>query len=188
MAHIIVFAITSYIFLSPALAHAVEPESGLSLGYKAYQNGSFEKAVEYLESAKKDDFIISDYTSYYLGEAYLSLNRFDEALNAFDACIKYHIKSPLAPLALEKIGDVYLTKGNIINSINTYKAFLAEYPDNSQTPYVLYKLISILISNNMLDEAIPFIRRLLVEFPQQEYSDFSNLKMLYHEIKKLDAD
>ena len=182
------FVITLCIFVSVTAANAVEHKNYLSLGYKAYHDGNFQKAAEYLESAQENDFIVSDYAAYYLGETYLSLHRFDEALNAFNACINYYIKSPLAPLAMEKMGDVYLAKGDVVNSILTYKSFLAEYPNTAQTAGVLYKLVSMLLSNNRQDEAVPFMKRLLIEFPQQEYSDFSNPQILTDEIKKLNID
>src|SRR4030067_832350 len=88
----IIFIIVLYLFLLPARIHAINLEDGLSLGYKAYKEGDFEKAVEHLESASKDDSIVSDYSLYYLGEAYLASDRFDDALNAFNACINYIIK------------------------------------------------------------------------------------------------
>ena len=182
------FVITLCMFVSVTAANAVEHKNYLSLGYKAYHDGNFQKAAEYLESAQENDFIVSDYAAYYLGETYLSLHRFDEALNAFNACINYYIKSPLAPLAMEKMGDVYLAKGDVVNSILTYKSFLAEYPNTAQTAGVLYKLVSMLLSNNRQDEAVPFMKRLLIEFPQQEYSDFSNPQILTDEIKKLNID
>ena len=182
------FVITLCMFVSVTAANAVEHKNYLSLGYKAYHDGNFQKAAEYLESAQENDFIVSDYVAYYLGETYLSLHRFDEALNAFNACINYYIKSPLAPLAMEKMGDVYLAKGDVVNSILAYKSFLAEYPNTAQTAGVLYKLVSMLLSNNRQDEAVPFMKRLLIEFPQQEYSDFSNPQILTDEIKKLNID
>lgn len=195
--HILAFAIALCMFVSVAVALPLSPSGGgqgeehknyLSLGYKAYQDGSFEKAIEYLESAQENDFIISDYAAYYLGETYLSLYRFDEALNAFNACVNYYIKSPLAPLAMEKIGDVYLAKSDVASSILAYKSLLAEYPNTAQTAGVLYKLASMLLSNNRQDQAVPFVKRLLTEFPQPEYSVFSNPQILIDEIKKLNID
>ena len=186
--HILAFAISLSMFASVTVANAVEHKNYLSLGYKAYQDGNFQQAAEYLESAQENDFMVSDYAAYYLGETYLSLHRFDEALNAFNACINYYIKSPLAPLAMEKMGDVYLAKGDVVNSILAYKSFLAEYPNTAQTAGVLYKLVSMLLSNNRQEEAVPFIQRLLIEFPQQDYSDFSNLQILTDEIEKLNTD
>ena len=196
--HIISFVVASYIFVAVPHVHAGEPENNLSLGYKAYQDGSFEKAIGYLESAGKGDPILSDYALYYLGEAYLSLNKLDEALNAFTACINYNAKGPLEPSAQEKIGDIYLAKGDITNSINTYKDILATYSDNPQTPdkdirgqapRILYKLIPLLLQSNRQGEAFPFIKRLLTEFPQAEYSDNSFIsQILSGEVRKLNID
>src|SRR3989337_3851523 len=93
--HILAFSISLSMFASVTVANAVEHKNYLSLGYKAYQDGNFQQAAEYLESAQENDFMVSDYAAYYLGETYLSLHRFDEALNAFNACINYYIKSPL---------------------------------------------------------------------------------------------
>ena len=181
----IIFIIVLYLFLLPARIHAINLEDGLSLGYKAYKEGDFEKAVEHLESASKDDSIVSDYSLYYLGEAYLASDRFDDALNAFNACINYIIKSPLSLHAMERMGDTYMAKGDIEGSITIYRYLLSKYQDNAQTPLVLSKLISILLSGNRKEEAAPFIKRLLIEFPQAEYP---HPQILSDEIKKLNAE
>ena len=188
--HIISFVVASYIFVAVPNVHAGEPENNLSLGYKAYQDGSFEKAIGYLESAGKDEPLLSDYSLYYLGEAYLALNRFDEALNAFTALTHAGgAKSPLEPSAQEKIGDIYLSKGDAANSINTYKGLLTGHSDNPQTPHILYKLIPLLLQSNRQGEAFPFIKRLLTEFPQAEYSDNSFIsQVLSGEVRKLNID
>ncbi|MBI3398104.1 MAG: transglycosylase SLT domain-containing protein [Deltaproteobacteria bacterium] len=180
--------IVSCVLTKVAHTYAAPIEENLSLGYKAYQDGNFEKAVEYLQSSKKDDFILSDYSFYYLGEAYLSLNRFDEAFDSFEACIKYYAKSPLASSAAERMGNVYFAKNDVANAINTYKGFLESYPNNPQTQSVLYKLVSILLSHNRYDEAIPFIKRLLTEFPQTYYDNSFVSQVLSNEVRKLNSD
>ena len=186
---LVIFLFTTLCILGLAVhTPAIESENNLSLGYNAYKDGNFEKAAEYLESAKKDDSVLSDYAVYYLGEAYLSLHRFDEALGTFKTCAKYYAKSPLTPSALERIGAVYIAKGDITNSIDSYKNFLKKYPNNPQTPSVIYKLVSTLVSHNRYDDAIPFIKKLLTEFPQT-YGDGSFAsQILSAEITKLNAD
>ncbi len=187
--HIISFVIALFIFAATPHVHAAELENNLSIGYKAYKEGSFEKAIEYLEAAKNDDSLLSDYVLYYLGEAYLAINKVDEALNAFTACINQNAKSPLAPSAIEKTGDIYLAKGDATSAINTYKGILTGYSDNLQTPLILYKLTSVLLLNNKYDEALPFIKRLLTEFPQTEYNDDSfTSQILSDEAVKLNMD
>src|SRR3989304_3662574 len=101
----IILIIAFYLLLLPAPIHAINLKDGLCLGYKPYKEGDFEKAVEHLEAASKCDSIVSDYSLYYLGEAYLASDRFDDALNAFNACINYIIKSPLSLHAMERMGD-----------------------------------------------------------------------------------
>lgn len=217
--HAISFALASYVAVSvlsvflpkqaypqssheqtEIFANAATPSNSLPLGYEAYQKGNFEKAAEYLESARESELMISDYAAYYLGETYISLNRFDEALNAFDICANYHIKSPMAPLAIERMGDVYLAKGDIENAINAYKGFLSEYQDNAKTADVLYKIVSMLLSSGRRDEAASFMKKLLIEFPQVEYSDNSIIaeskvlmrgfasQVMSNEVGKLTAD
>lgn len=187
---IIPFVVASCIFVAVPRVHAGEPENSLYLGYKAFQDGSFEKAIGYLASAEKDEPLLSDYSLYYLGEAYLALNRFDEALNAFTASIHAGgAKSPLEPSAQEKIGDIYLSKGDAANSINIYKGLLTGHSDNPQTPRMLYKLISLLLQGNRQEEAFPFIKRLLTEFPQAEHSDnILTSQVLSGEVGKLNMD
>lgn len=187
---IIAFVAASCIFVTVPRVHAGEPENNLYLGYKAFQDGSFEKAIGYLEAAEKDEPLLSDYSLYYLGEAYLALNRFDEALNAFTALTHDSgAKSPLVPSVQEKIGDIYLSKGDAANSINIYKGLLTGHSDNPQTPRILYKLIPLLLQGNRQEEAFPFIKRLLTEFPQAEYSDNPlTSQVLSGEVGKLNMD
>lgn len=183
----IIFAACIVVF--PICAHAALSENSLFLGYKAYQGGRFDEAIKYLEAAKKDDPLLSDYSLYYLGESYLSLNRLDEAFNAFQACTNNNPKSPLKSSAMEKIGDIYLAKGDAIGAINIYKEILTGHSDNTQTPRILYKSISALLQNNKYDEALPFIKRLLTEFPQTEYNDSSFAsQILSGEALKLNVD
>jgi soluble lytic murein transglycosylase len=189
--YILPLVVASCIFITVPRVHAGEPDNNLYLGYKAVHDGSFEKAIGHLKSAEKDEPLLSDYSLYYLGEAYLALNRFDEALNAFIGSITHSgaTKSPLEPSAQEKIGDIYLSKGDAENSINIYKVLLTGYSDNIQTPRILNKLIPLLLQGNRQEEAYPFIKRLLTEFPQADYSDDPlTSQVLSGELGKLNID
>ncbi len=165
----LIYLLFSIIFAAAPLVSSAWSENNLSIGYKAYKDGDFEKAAEYLEYAKKDDPLLLDYSSYYLGEAHLSLNKFDDAITAYNDCINSYIKSPFTPSAMDRMGDIYLAKGDIINAIASYKKVLENYPDYAATTDILYKIIFILQSNGMEDEAIPFLKRMLTEFPQEDY-------------------
>lgn len=186
---IIYVIIIAHIVIKTICADAAELEDNLALGYKAYKDNNFETAIAHLESAKNDDSILSDFALYYLGEAYLSISKLDEASNAFHNFTDYHTKSPLTPYAMERIGDVYLAKGQTVNSLNAYKKFLEKYPNSTQTPNIIYKLISILFSHGRYEEAVPFIKRLITEFPQIEFNDDSFAsQILSNEFRKLSID
>jgi len=151
---------------SQALAQPDTSRASFSLGYKASMEGDWEGALNHLQSVP-EDYILYDYSLYYLAETLFNLTRYDGAIEVYERLTP---ESLLAPLALTRIGDVYRTQGENLKAVDTYRRFLERYTNHKETPSVLYKLATTLLSLGREGEAIVAIKRLFVEYPLDRYT------------------
>ncbi len=94
-----------------------------------YQDGKYEEALNYLEDADIDDVIVKAGVYSLAGDCYVNLNKYDEALSAFDDAISVAEGNPnIAPLALYKKANIYRAQGNFAAEYEALKEIVEEYP------------------------------------------------------------
>ena len=94
---------------------------------------------------------------YYLGRAKYSENRFEEAINAFEQCLKRNAKNVKAE---ENLGLAYAGLGRIEDAISAYKTAMA-WQENALTkdawPYI--NMGDLLLDQNRSDEAVSYLQQ-----------------------------
>jgi tetratricopeptide (TPR) repeat protein len=94
---------------------------------------------------------------YYLGRAKYNENRFEEAINAFEQCLKRNTKNVKAE---ENLGLAYAGLGRIEDAISAYKTAMA-WQENALTkdawPYI--NMGDLLLDQNRSDEAVSYLQQ-----------------------------
>jgi tetratricopeptide (TPR) repeat protein len=94
---------------------------------------------------------------YYLGRAKYNENRFEEAIHAFEQCLKRNAKSVKAE---ENLGLAYAGLGRTEDAISAYKTAMI-WQENTPTkdagPYI--NMGDLLLDQNQTDAAVPYLRQ-----------------------------
>jgi tetratricopeptide (TPR) repeat protein len=94
---------------------------------------------------------------YYLGRTKYSENRFEEAINAFEQCLKRSAKNVKAE---ENLGLAYAGLGRTEDAISAYKTAMA-WQENALSkdawPYI--NMGDLLLDQNRTDEAVSYLRQ-----------------------------
>lgn len=113
-----------------ALSTAADPEviakSNLGIGQAYYEQGNYAPALDFLRPASEfEDAVLAARAQYLLAQSYTSLERYDEALAAYDAYLQ------LRPGLLDS--HIYTLKGDLYNTLGDYAQAIAHYQEAYRT-------------------------------------------------------
>ena len=134
---------TSYDFFEKGIAKssAHDAEVYYRAGFTAYESGYFEESVDYLKKAALSDSESGQYASYYLGMAYIRLDKKDFARSAFENASKKEFSKDVQFEALFNLGKIDFESGKYQDAL----AALTSYRDvvkNGDHKDEVYELIS----------------------------------------------
>ena len=109
-----------------ALSTGTDPRvvagSNLGMGQAYYAQGNYGPALDYLRpAAMAEDSVIAGRAQYLLAQSYTSLERYDEALTAYDTYLQ------LRPGLIDS--HIYAHKGDIFGSLGDYTQAIANYQE-----------------------------------------------------------
>lgn len=108
----------------------------LGQGIDYFQDGEYEKAAKSFRQAAAlspySDNAVDAYN--YLGQAYIKLEKTDEAIKTYQEAISYYPTDDSFYLAL---GDIYLGKGMLEEAGDAYEAAVRINPNNAESQYSL---------------------------------------------------
>ena len=108
--------------LSTTTDSQVLASSNLGMGQAYYKQGNFGPALDYLRiAAASEDMTIAGRAQYLLAKSFTSLERYDEALTAYDTYLQYR------PGLIDS--HIYSLKGDIYNLLGNYAQALANYQE-----------------------------------------------------------
>lgn len=94
-----------------------------------YNVGKYNEAVKYLGKFSSDDDVLNAQAKMLLGDSYVNLNKLDDALGAFNACIRAAAGNPqIVPVALLKEANIYDAQKNWQKALDCYTQIKNEYP------------------------------------------------------------
>lgn len=100
---------------------AVRDKSSLGIGQAYYEMENFAPALEYLrQAATSADPVIAGRANALLAQTYISLQRYDEAFQAYAAYLTLR-PGMLDSYIHEQMGDLYLTVSNPLQAIASYQ-------------------------------------------------------------------
>ena len=105
--------------------------AALYAGACHYQLGQYDEAAKYLARFSAGDLNIEPAALQLLGDAYVQLEEYKKAADAFEAAAKSG-NAIIAPMSLKKVGFVYLELGNKAAAKKAFETIKAEYPASTE--------------------------------------------------------
>ena len=101
----------------------------MEVAIRLYQEGNYEEALSYLKDTSADDHIAAAGVYTLMGDCYVNLKQYPEALKAYDKAVSKADKNPsIVPIVLIKEANVYRAEKNYEGEYNALKTIVDEYP------------------------------------------------------------
>lgn len=91
--------------------------------------GQFENAIEYLKQFESDDKMVAPIAYGAIGDAYMELNNFDDALVFYNKAVHTSENNFTTPIYLMKISVVHKQNGDYKKALETYKKIEKDFPN-----------------------------------------------------------
>lgn len=106
----------------------------VQVAIRLYAQKDYEGAISYLEDASIDDKVVAAGAKTLLGDCYVNLQKYPEALKAFDNAEDLADGNPrVVPVILIKKANIYRAQKNYAAEAEAYKEIIDEYPSFIQT-------------------------------------------------------
>ena len=106
--------------------------AALSAAETLYNSGKYEDAAKYLKKFSSKDKVLDANAQILLGDCYVNLKKYDDAVAAFKAAVKKGDGNPqIAPRALLKQAVVYDEQKKYGDALNCYETIKKDYPEFS---------------------------------------------------------
>lgn len=106
--------------------------AALSAGETLYDAGKYAEATKYLKKFSSSDKVIDANAQILLGDCYVNLKKYDDALSAFKSAVKKADGNPqIAPRALLKQAVVYDEQKKFGDALKCYETIKNDFPEFS---------------------------------------------------------
>lgn len=89
--------------------------------------GEYQQAIDYLEDFSADDYFVQAKAYALIGDAYMELDDFSEAIKAYSRAVRHKENKFFTPVYLNKLAIAYEEAGQIGKAIETYDRIENEY-------------------------------------------------------------
>ena len=115
--------------------------------------GKYEDKIITLENIPRQfsNSIYNDDAQYHIGDAYISLNKSQTAVTAFNNLILKFPNSPFVSKSYLRLGLIYYNQDNIKKAIESYKTVVEKYPQSNDAKEALLALREMSISEGNPD-------------------------------------
>ncbi len=96
------------------------------------QQGEFERAIAYLKAADLEDNVAGAMAKGAIGDAYVELGNYKEALSYFEKAISHSDNSLSSPMFLKKAALIYEDLGDFKNALKNYQLIKDKYPTSPE--------------------------------------------------------
>ena len=174
-------AMDSYLKLAEKYPESpITPRTLLLIGYSYLDRGdsfgalkAFQRFVRLSPSSRHMDRV-----NISIAEAYLKLNRYDEALSLLGEVEKGAKTQKMKFEAAFRKGDVHFRQRDYAKAIETYKAIAKKYPEAStQFPNAWYNVAEAEFLRGRYREALEAYRVFLQKFPDHEHGGYAMTRM-----------
>ena len=106
--------------------------AALSAAQSFYNSGKYEEAAKYLKKFSSKDEVLDANAQILLGDCYVNLKKYDDAISAFKSAVKKADGNPqIAPRALLKQAVVYDEQKKFSDALKCYETIKKDYPQFS---------------------------------------------------------
>lgn len=106
--------------------------AALQAGEAYYRIGKFDLAAKYLKEFKSDDEVMQAQAKVLLGDAYVNIKKYDDAIAAYDAALRIASgNDQIAPAILWKKANIFDAQKKYQDALNCYKQIKDGYPNFS---------------------------------------------------------
>ena len=105
--------------------------AALYAGICYFEQGNYEDAARLLKRFKADDLNIAPGAAQLLGDAYVELQEYGKAANAFEKAAESG-NEIIAPMSLKKAGLVYLHEGKNAKAQKAFETIKTKYPASAE--------------------------------------------------------
>ena len=92
----------------------------------------FENAIDHLEAFKTDDLLVGSAKYSSLGDAYVELENYDQAVKSYHKGIEKFPNDFTTPILLKKEGLVYEQMGDFQKAVDNYETIQRQYPESTE--------------------------------------------------------
>jgi len=89
--------------------------------------GEYQKAVDHLKKFSSDDYFVQSKAYALLGDAYMDLGNYDEAIKSYSKAADHKENKFFTPMYLNKLAIAYEEAGQLDKAIDTYARIENEY-------------------------------------------------------------
>jgi len=100
------------------------------------QKGDLEYAIEYLKKADVDDEVLGAVALGSIGDCYVDLGEYDEAINYFNKAVSHSDNSFTAPIYLNKAAITHEMLGEYGKAAKNYQKIIDDYSDSPEASRV----------------------------------------------------
>ncbi len=106
------------------------------LGFAYLRKGQYEQAIEALEDFSNNDEVLMALSYSGIGDAYLELNKLDDAISFYKKAAAKTVDQFTAPVILMKLGKTYELNNDPSKAVETYEKIKKEYTESNEAKEV----------------------------------------------------
>lgn len=96
------------------------------------KQSKFEEAISYLKEFNSDDLLVQPRAYSLIGDAYMELENYAEAVNYYDKASEYNSNEQFSPVYLMKAALAYELNNDFEGAITKYNTIIESYPKSQE--------------------------------------------------------
>lgn len=123
-------ALKEYLAVASKYSNSPANRANLNAAIILYQKGKYQEAIESIKKFDTEGTIVGPASQSLLGDCYVNLKQYDEALSAFDKAVSLSKDNSLyTPLFLMKKATIYREQKNYKAEADIFQTIKDKYPD-----------------------------------------------------------
>lgn len=123
-------ALKEYLAVASKYSNSPANRANLNAAIILYQKGKYQEAIESIKKFDAEGTIVGPASQSLLGDCYVNLKQYDEALSAFDKAVSLSKDNSLyTPLFLMKKATIYREQKNYKAEADIFQTIKDKYPD-----------------------------------------------------------
>jgi tetratricopeptide (TPR) repeat protein len=123
-------ALNGYMAVADEFSNDAANRAGLNAGIILYEQGKYEEAIDYIKKYDAEGVLVGPASQALIGDCYVNLQKYDEAINYFDKAISLAGDNALyTPLFILKKATVLREQGKFAEEAKLLQTIKDQYPN-----------------------------------------------------------